>query len=208
MIWTLSKAEQNRLLHRIYHQPDKFNLAVLLCLHTGLRLGELCALQWTDIDIHTMTLTVNRTVQRISVQGYMTKTILLETEPKSEQSKRIIPLSDELVQLLLQIKGNQLYIFGGKKPLDPRTMQYRFKRILNKAGIENKNFHLLRHTFATNCVENKMDVKVLSEILGHSDVKITLNCYVHPTIELKRKQMDTLSDFYRRMYGQIHGQQT
>ena len=199
---SLSKAEQGRLLNCIYQNLDKFSIAVLLCLYTGMRLGELCALQWADLDLNDMTLTVNQTVQRIAVDGHETKTILLETDPKSETSKRSIPLTDEIIKHLDQLKGNQPYVFGGKKPLDPRTLQYRFKKMLKKAEIGGRTFHVLRHTFATNCVENSMDVKALSEILGHSDVKITLNRYVHPTMDSKRKQMENLLGFYGQIYGQ------
>lgn len=203
---TLSKAEQAKLLFYIYQELDKFKFAVLLCLYTGLRLGELCALKWTDIDFNNMTLTVNRTVQRAAVRGYITKTILMETDPKSESSKRTIPLIDEIIELFIQFQGSQSYIFGGEKPLDPRTMQYQFKKILKEANVGDKNFHLLRHTFATNCVENKMDVKALSEILGHTDIKITLNRYVHPTMDSKKEQIEELLNFYEKICGQICGQ--
>ncbi len=199
---TLSKAEQARLLGCIYHKPDKFKTAVLLCLYTGLRLGELCALQWADVDFEGMTLTVNRTVQRIAVQDHMTKTILMETEPKSENSKRTIPLTAEIMELLVRLKEGQPYVFGDERPLEPRTMQYRFKKILKTAEVDGRNFHILRHTFATNCVENSMDAKTLSEILGHSDVRITLNRYVHPTMDSKRKQIGMLPDFYGQICGQ------
>ena len=200
-VLTFSRTEQSMLLECIYSQMDKFMAAVLLCLHTGLRLGELCALQWADIDFEGKTLTVNHTVQRIAVPGHITKTILLETNPKSESSKRIIPLTPEFLRILSQFKGEHPYVFGDEKPLDPRTMQYRFKKILKEAGIENRTFHTLRHTFATNCVENGTDVKALSELLGHSDVKITLNRYVHPTMDSKRKQIGALSDFYGQICG-------
>lgn len=199
---TFSRAEQAALLDCIYGQMDSFKAAVLLCLYTGLRLGELCALRWTDIDFAGKTLTVNRTVQRIAVPGHMTKTVLLETAPKSESSRRTIPLTSELLEILSQLKREQPYVFGREKPLEPRTLQYHFKKILKEAGIKGKSFHTLRHTFATNCVENHMDVKTLSELLGHSDVKITLNLYIHPTMDLKRKQIRALSDFYGQIYGQ------
>ncbi len=202
-LWTFSKAEQAKLFHCIYQEFDKFKLAVLLCLYTGMRLGELCSLQWMDIDIRGMTLTVNRTVQRVAIQGYGTKTILLETDPKSESSKRTIPLTAEIIELLIQLRDGQPYVFGREKPLDPRTMQYQFKKILRTAEIDKRNFHLLRHTFATNCIESKMDVKALSEILGHSDVKITLNRYVHPTMDSKRKQIGMLPDFYGQICGHV-----
>lgn len=201
-VWTFSKAEQARLFDCIYNHLNKSTIAVLLCMYTGLRLGELCALQWTDFDFKNMTLTVKRTVQRISVQGYMTKTVLMETDPKSENSERTIPLTIEIMELLVQLKKSSVYMFGGEKPMDPRTMQYRFKKLLKTAEIDDRNFHLLRHTFATNCVENNMDVKTLSEILGHSDVKITLNRYVHPTMESKRKQLGKLPGFYGQICGQ------
>lgn len=199
-----SRAEQAMLLKCIYGQTDKkYMAAVLLCLYAGLRIGELCALQWTDIDFDGKVLTVNRTVQRIAVPGQVTKTILLETNPKSESSRRTIPLTEEIFGLLSHLREEQPYIFGGKKPLDPRTMQYRFKKILKEAGIDGGTFHTLRHTFATNCVENGMDVKVLSELLGHSDVKITLNRYVHPTMYSKRKQIGALSNYYGQICGQV-----
>lgn len=199
---TFSKAEQAKLIDCVCHQPNKYDIAILLCLFTGLRLGELCALQWMDLDFENLTLTVSRTVQRVAVQGHAAKTILMETDPKSESSERTIPLPAELQELLTWLKKDSPYVFGVQKPLEPRTMQYQFKRILKDAKIEDRNFHLLRHTFATNCVENGMDVKTLSEILGHSDVKITLNRYVHPTMESKRKQLGALPDFYGRICGQ------
>lgn len=201
-VGTFSREEQAMLLNCIYGRMDKFMIAVLLCLYTGLRLGELCALRWTDIDFNGRIITVNRTVQRIAMPGNMTKTILLETNPKSESSKRTIPIPAELLRILSQLKKEQPYVFGGEKPLEQRTMQYRFKKILREAGVDGRTFHTLRHTFATNCVENSMDVKALSELLGHSDVKITLNRYVHPTMDSKRKQIGALSDFYGQICGQ------
>lgn len=175
--------------------------AILLCLYTGIRLGELCALKWTDIDCKNRTVTINRTVQRIAAQSHPSKTILMETSPKSESSKRTIPLTVSVLERLWELKRDSLYIFGEEKPLDPRTMQYRFKKILKEAGVDDRNFHTLRHAFATNCIENGMDIKALSEILGHSDVKITLNRYVHPTMDAKREQIGSLSDYYGQICG-------
>lgn len=202
-VGTFSKAEQSRLLACIYKDPDKFKIALLLCLYTGMRLGELCALKRTDLDFADRTVAVNRTVQRITVKGYMTRTVLMETNPKSESSKRVIPLTDEMIKLLEQVKGTGEYVFGGSKPLEPRTMQYRMKKILREAGIDYRNFHILRHTFATNCVESGMDAKTLSVLLGHADVKITLNRYVHPTMDSKRKQIGKLPIFYGQIRGQV-----
>ena len=177
--------------------------AILLCLFTGMRLGELWALKGSDIDCKNRTVTVNRTVQRISATGHISKTILMETSPKSESSKRTIPLTDPVLERLRKLEGDKPYIFGEDKPLDPRTMQQRFKRLLKEAGVDDRNFHTLRHVFATNCIENGMDVKALSEILGHADVKITLNRYVHPTMDTKRQQLGILSDYYGQICGQV-----
>lgn len=202
-VTTLSKAEQAKILTNIYNKPDKSGIAVLLCLYTGMRLGELCALKWSDFDFMNKTVTVSRTVQRIAINGNIDKTALMESPPKSQCSRRTIPLVAEIIRLLEDIKGEELYVFGGDKAFEPRTMQYRFKRFLNIAGIEDRNFHILRHTFATNCIESGMDAKILSVILGHSDVKITLNHYVHPTMESKRKQLGLLPDFYGQLCGQV-----
>ncbi len=203
LVKAFSKTEQARLLSGIYDEPDSFKTALLLCLYTGLRLGELCALKWTDFDFNNMSMMVNRTVQRIAVQDSVTKTILLETPPKSESSKRMIPLTAEIIEQLAQLNQDCPYVFGGNKPLEPRTIQYRFKKLLREMGVSDRNFHILRHTFATNCIENGMDVKALSEILGHSDVKITLNRYVHPTMESKRRQLGLLPDFYGQILGHV-----
>lgn len=200
---TLSKAEQKKILTNIYDKPDKPGIAVLLCLYTGMRLGELCALKWSDFDFINRTVTISRTVQRIAINGNADKTALMETTPKSQSSRRTIPLVVEIVSLLEEIKEKELYVFGGNKAFEPRTMQYQFKKFLSKAGIEDRNFHILRHTFATNCIESGMDAKILSVILGHSDVKITLNHYVHPTMESKRKQLGLLPDFYGQLCGQV-----
>lgn len=197
----LSKREQKQLISILYHETDLFKMAVLFVLFTGLRLGEVCALKWEDIDLENKILTVNRTVQRLYNEGHQTKTILMETMPKSIHSVREIPLSVPIMNLLIEFHNDKEYVFGGDKPMEPRTMQYHFKKILEEAKLSDTNFHILRHTFSTNCIEDGMDVKSLSEMLGHSDVQITLNRYVHPSLDTKRQYMDKLSVFY----GQIHG---
>ena len=202
---TFTKSEQTKLLSVLCADMDRFRLGVLLCLFTGLRLGELCALKWSDIDLADKTLTVRRTVQRLYVENAATKTVLVETFPKSGNSKRSIPLQDTVVALLNDFRNAKEYVFGGDKPLDPRTMQNHYKKILDEAGVDYKNFHTLRHTYATNCIEGGTDVKSLSEMLGHSSVKITLNYYVHPSMDTKRMYADSLCAFYVRLHGQILG---
>jgi len=201
-IKVLAKSEQKKLISASYNEMDHFKMAVMTCLFTGLRLGELCALKWSDIDFENKLLTVKRTVQRLYVEGNTTKTALVESTPKSACSMREIPLADTVLELFTKFQNEKEYIFGGDKPLEPKTLQYHFKKILKEAGISDKNFHILRHTFSTNCIESGTDVKSLSEILGHSNVQITLNRYVHPSMDTKRQYMDQLI----AIYGQIRGQ--
>lgn len=171
-------------------------LSAIIC--TGCA-GEICALKWSDIDMEQMLLRVNRTVQRIEMKTGRTKTALLETEPKSAFSLREIPIPQNLIDLLAPFKreGTE-YVLCAGKPMEPRTYQNHFKAYLREIGGSDYNFHTLRHTFATNCIDSGMDIKSLSEILGHSDVQITLNRYVHPTMDTKRKHMNALSASYSR----------
>ncbi|MCM1541790.1 MAG: site-specific integrase [Blautia sp.] len=201
----LSRSEQAKLIHYLYSFPDIYKTGIILCLSTGLRLGEVCSLKWEDIDFENRILCVNRTVQRISVQDRNSKTALVESEPKSCFSKREIPITDDLVRLLQPYRENGGYVLCGNKPMEPRTYQNRFMKYLEAAGIGKTNFHILRHTFATNCIDSGTDIKSLSEILGHSDVRITLNRYVHPTTETKRRHMDTLAVIYGQYSGQACG---
>ena len=200
-VTALTRKEQAKLFPVLYQKTDLFKMAVILCLYTGLRLGELCALKWSDIDWENRILTVNRTVQRLPVKSQGTKTALIETVPKSSYSKREIPLSAAVFKILSYFRNNKKYIFGGDASMEPRKMQRHFKKILKEAELSDKNFHILRHTFVTNCIEEGADVKSLSEMLGHSDVGITLNRYVHPTMNTKRKHIDILSMFYGQIYG-------
>lgn len=197
-----SHTEQAALLRYLYEDMDIKKMGIVLCLSTGLRLGEVCALKWEDIDLQSKVLNVNQTVQRISVNNTISKTILYEGKPKTSCSQREIPLSDEIILLLSRFRHPNKYVLNNSVPLEPRTYQYQFKKYQSQAGISCKNFHVLRHTFATNCIGNGIDVKSLSEILGHSNVQITLNKYVHPTLDTKRQHMNTISSAYSRILGQ------
>lgn len=198
-IEVLNQTEQGRLLRYLSQEPDIQKAGIILCLSTGLRLGEICSLKWLDIDRQRKLLHVNSTVQRIEAEGCRTKTILLESEPKTAYSKREIPLSDSLLKLLAEFPAAGIYLLRGTGPMEPRTYQNRFNTYLECAGVHKKNFHTLRHTFATNCINTGADIKSLSEILGHADVKITLNRYVHPTLETKRRHLNNLSAFYNQI---------
>lgn len=198
----LTPSEQTSLIHVLYENMDIHKMGILLCLSTGLRLGEICALKWEDIDFDHQILHINRTVQRIRVDESEQKTRLLETHPKTDCSKREIPLSDQIINLLIHYRKKGDYVLNGNKPMEPRTYQYKFKSYLKLAGIEDTHFHVLRHTFATNCINDGADVKSVSELLGHSNVQITLNRYVHPSVEIKRNCINSLFSIYGQYLGQ------
>jgi len=178
---------------------DYFEVVYELCISTGIRIGELCALQFEDIDFEEGSLTIRKTVQRIKKDDISqeNKTEVIITSPKTKNSTRKIPLPDMLLEKLRKftaMKQGEDYIFSadGKKPLDVRTIQKKFASVLKKCGIRKVKFHILRHTFASKWAKSNFDIKGLSEILGHSDVKITLSLYVHSCVETKRKQINEL----------------
>ena len=192
-----TRAEQNKLCKYLTHNADAAKLGVLLSLYTGIRIGELCALRWEDIDLTAKTLRVEKTMQRIdNLDGVGCKTKIVITDPKSNSSLRIIPLPDFLVPMLkAQQKNPQAYVLTAEKLrwMEPRTLQYRFKSMLKKAGVADANYHCTRHSFASRAVELGVDVKTLSEILGHSKIEITLSRYVHSSFDLKRECMDKMN---------------
>lgn len=191
----LDGIEQDRLQKYIHDNQNQATLGAALSMTTGIRIGELCALQWEDVDLEKRILTVRKTIQRIQIQNEKRKTKLVITEPKSESSKRIIPIPDCMVNLLSKFKGKQkeFVVSCREKPVEPRTMQYRFSKILKKANLPSVHFHALRHIFASNCIKLGFDVKSLSELLGHSSVEITLNRYVHSSLEQKKEYMKRLN---------------
>ena len=187
----LTKDERHRIELYLTQNLTATNIAVLLCMFSGLRIGELCGLRWGDIDLDNGTISVSRTVQRINKGG---RSEVVVGTPKSKSSVRIVPVPKFIVDILKQNKkADGFYIISGKvKPVEPRTMQYRFKSILKACGVRDVNFHLLRHTYATVCIEQGFDPKTLSELLGHADASITLNRYVHSSMHMKRKYVDRL----------------
>lgn len=194
----LSVYEQKRLISVLFNDIDNYKLGVFICLYTGIRIGELCALKWNNISFNEKTLKIEHTMQRLQGEdpNALCKTKIIITEPKSNAALRTIPLPDFVLETLKPFVGApNTYVLSGecKSVIEPRTMQNRFKKYLCEGKIENANFHSLRHTFATRCVEAGFDVKTLSEILGHSSVKITLDRYVHSSMQLKRNNMEKLS---------------
>lgn len=192
----LSHAEEKALVSVLLAEFDRSKMGVFLCLYTGIRLGELCALQWRHISFAENTVSIERTMQRIqTVADAGSKTEITVTDPKSSSAVRTIPLPGFVADAIRRFSSlPEAYILSENSNsfVEPRTMQNRFKAYIRTAGIENVNFHVLRHTFATRCIEAAFDVKTLSEILGHSSVKITLDRYVHPSMQQKRDSMDRL----------------
>lgn len=196
--------EQKKLLKFLMDDGKLTHFGILLCFFTGLRIGEICALKWGDISMEEESIFVHHTMQRLqTTEKNEGKTKIIVSSPKSVSSIRQIPLPSQIFEI---IKNSQLtfhfpkeaFLLTGStsKYVEPRTLQYQFKRILKKCDIKDANFHAVRHTFATRCIEVGCDVKSLSEILGHSNVNITLNCYVHPSMELKRQNLDKLSNLF------------
>lgn len=200
-IRVLTESEEGVLLDYILSDPADDGLGILLVLYTGLRLGELCSLHWDDIDFAEGTVSVHATMKRIQTPDSPNhKTEVTITPPKSRKSMRTIPLHEDILGLLVKRAGeNGTFFLTGEKDayIEPRTMENRFKAIIRAAGIADANFHALRHTFATRSIENGVDVKVLSEILGHASVKLTLDRYVHPSEGQKRRSMNALPGFDR-----------
>lgn len=195
----LSRNEQQKFSQYLMGNLTPCNLGILLCLYTGLRIGEICALKWIDIYFEEQYLYVHQSMQRIQIiDGESKKTEVQISTPKSDFSIRRIPLPDEMLVLLkTSQKQDDAFLLTGlvHSFVEPRCMENYFKAAVEECGLEDVNFHALRHTFATRCVELGFDIKSLSEILGHSSVNITLNRYVHPSMELKQKNMNMLSDF-------------
>ena len=193
----LSRSEQEKLRQTSDGSRD---LPALLSLYTGMRLGEICALKWTDIDWEQGTITVHRTVQRIVGKGAETngcRTLLMIGTPKSHRSCRVIPVPKFILSLLrerMQSCCGAEYVFGkASGAADPRTIQRRFSRLAKRQGLSGAHFHTLRHTFATRLLELGVDVKTVSALLGHSSARTTLDFYAHSLSEQQRAAVTLLS---------------
>lgn len=181
----LTNVQQMRLCKYLLKHQSPTALCILLSLYTGLRVGEVCGLMWSDIDFDKSILTVRRTVQRIHTDIH--KTQIIADTPKSRTSKRSIPIPKFIMKLLRDSRSAEKHYILSESEIiiEPRTLQRRFKSVLKKANLPSVTYHSLRHAFATNCLQAGFDVKTLSEILGHANVETTLNRYVHTSMERK-----------------------
>lgn len=201
-IQILKKDEQSKLEEGLLKNLNERTFGIYFCLYTGLRIGEICALQWKNIDLENKKVKIKKTLIRIKNpnESSKKKTIIIMDEPKSLSSIREIPIPNFLIPIMNKlgqnVTPNTFLISGNEKFIETRTYFNKYKQILNEFDLKKYNFHALRHTFATRCIENGCDPKTLSEILGHSSVKITLERYVHPSYENKVLMMNQLKPLY------------
>lgn len=198
----LNKNDHKRIINYLQDNFTFKNLGIYICLSTGMRIGEICGLLWSDIDIDNGVIRIRRTVQRIYViDGDKRHTEILIDTPKTKNSIRDIPMTSELFKIIKPLKRvvneNFYVITNDSKPTEPRTYRNYYERLIKRLGIPKLKFHGLRHSFATRCIESKCDYKTVSVILGHSNISTTLNLYVHPNFEQKKKCIDQMYKFLK-----------
>lgn len=193
----LSKADQKKFMEHLRNNFTFKNLGIFICLSTGMRIGEICGLRWCDVDTVEGVIKVRHTLQRIYIiEGETRHTELLLDTPKTANSVRDIPMSSELLKMLKSlnkvVNENYYVISNDIKPIEPRTYRNHYKKLCKQLDIPELKFHGLRHSFATRCIESKADYKTVSVLLGHSNISTTLNLYVHPNKEQKKKTIDKM----------------
>lgn len=193
----LSVTNQKKIMRFLEENFTFRNLGIFICLSTGVRIGEICALTWNDVDIEMGVIHVRKTVQRIYIREEgRTYTELIIDTPKTSNSMRDIPMTKDLLNILKPLKkvvNEQYFVLTNDiTPMEPRTYRNYYKKLLEQLGIPSIKFHGLRHSFATRCIESHCDYKTVSVILGHSNISTTLNLYVHPNFEQKKKCIDKM----------------
>lgn len=193
-----TKEEQRKLESIIKQEDDRRLFGVTLCLYSGLRIGELLGLEWGDVDLHRGIITVDKTVYREKDDNDEWQ--LYVDKPKTVSSERVIPLPQFIAEELQRHKNTAKseFVVENKKAerMSIRSYQYMFERLTEKAGVRKLNFHALRHTFATRAIECGMDIKTLSEIMGHKNASITLNRYAHSMMDTKIEMMNKLENIF------------
>lgn len=196
-IEVLTKTDQRKIMNYIQEHFTFRNLGVYICLSSGMRIGEVCALIWEDIDTDSGVISVNRTIQRIYViEDGSRKTELILDTPKTKNSIREIPISKDLLRILKPFKKivnpSFFVLTNDAKPTEPRTYRSYYKNLMRELKMPDLKFHGLRHSFATRCIESNCDYKTVSVLLGHSNISTTLNLYVHPNMEQKKKAIEQM----------------
>ena len=196
-VGVLSKANQRKIMEFVKSNFTFQNLGIYICLSAGLRIGEVCALTWDDIDAEQGVIYVTKTIQRIYLVGDMEKRteVIIDT-PKSKNSIREIPMTRDLLRIVKPLKkvvnGSFYVVTNSSAPTEPRTYRNYYKRLMKQLDIPALKFHGLRHSFATRCIESNCDYKTVSVLLGHSNISTTLNLYVHPNMEQKKRCVEQM----------------
>lgn len=188
----LSVANHKKILNYVQEHFNFTGLGIYISLSTGLRIGEICALKWSDINVTEGTITVNRTIERIYiVEGEKKYTKVVINTPKTVNSCREVPMSKELLSMIKPLKkvvNDDFYVLtNDEHPTEPRTYRNYYNRLMKKLDMPKLKYHGLRHSFATRCIEAGCDYKTVSVLLGHSNISTTLNLYVHPNMEQKKR---------------------
>ena len=195
-------SDQKVLLEYIQRNFSFRNLGILICFHTGLRIGEVCALQWQDLDIENGVVHITKTVQRLWLSDGEEKVNSLTIHsPKTATSTRDIPISMSLMKIvrpLRKVMDPAAYVISNSRtPLEPRYYRDYFHRLQKQLGLQPVRFHALRHSFATRCIESKCDYKTVSVILGHASLATTMDLYVHPGFAEKKKVIEKMTRMLR-----------
>ena len=193
----LSRNNQKRIMEYVQSHFTFMNLGIYICLCAGLRIGEVCALVWDDIDVENGVINISKTKQRIEVmEGGEKHTEVIIDTPKSKNSIREIPIAKDLMKMIKPFKkvvnGSFYVLTNSDQPTEPRTYRNYYKRLMEQLNMPKLKFHGLRHSFATRCIESKCDYKTVSVLLGHSNISTTLNLYVHPNMEQKKKCVEQM----------------
>lgn len=193
---TLSLREHKRLITYLQENPSYYNIGITISLCTGMRIGEICALKWEDVDLKSGSVRVSRTIQRIYLPSDK-RSQLVEDAPKTANAFREIPLSRQSVMILRpfkrKAKASWYVVSNSQVPVEPRVFRCYFYGLCKKLGLPRIPFHGLRHTFATRCIESKCDYKTVSALLGHASINTTLNFYVHPDLSLKKRCVEQMT---------------
>ena len=190
-----TEREKRKIERKCLKRDNIRELGIIISMYSGLRIGEVCALKWRDIDFDNCIINVTHTLQRVYAGRRNTKVIY--TTPKTQKSVRKIPINNNLYIILKVFSKNyskDAFILSGNKDkwIEPIAYRYTYRQVLKSAKVSYKKYHTLRHTFATRCINVGMDVKSLSEILGHANITITLNTYVHSSIATKNKYINRI----------------
>lgn len=193
--------EQQIMANAILSSLNNKTNGILISLHTGIRIGELCALKWSDIDLSNKTISISKTLQRLYFKDENGdgRTKIIITPPKTKTSIREIPISSKLLKTLTTLcpdNQDSYVLTNTEKYIEPRTYRNFYTKFLQSLDIRTLKFHCLRHTFATMCIECGADYKTVSELLGHANTGITMNLYVHPSLEQKRRCVELLDKIF------------